>query len=80
MAGPSAPPPPGGGRPTPAARLDAGLVGLWVDLGDRIRSPEARFTCWHGCLREAHGRPHVREFTAHIAEIHARTCPGPTRS
>ncbi|MET8826555.1 hypothetical protein ABZX40_36485 [Streptomyces sp. NPDC004610] len=80
MTGPPAPPPPGGGRPTPAVRLDAGLHGLWVDLGDRRgHTPEARFTCRHGCELEAHGTFHVREFTARIADIHARTCPGPVQ-
>ncbi|MFF0598087.1 hypothetical protein [Streptomyces antibioticus] len=63
----------------------AGLFGLHVDLGDYhsvrrvwLHLPTARFTCRHGCDLEAFGASDVAHFTEHLAEIHARTCPGPT--
>lgn len=62
------------------------LPGLWVDLGDWhtkrrewLRQPAARFTCRHGCHREAFGARDVAEFTARIDAHHARVCPGPNR-
>jgi hypothetical protein len=62
----------------------ASLYGLHVDCGDFhykrrvwLRLPTARFTCRHGCDIEAFGAADVAHLTAHLAEIHARSCPGP---
>lgn len=64
----------------------AELFGLHVDLGDFhhhrrvwLRLPTARLTCRHGCDLEAFGAADVAHFTAHLDQIHARSCPGPTR-
>ncbi|PWG08757.1 hypothetical protein DF268_35895 [Streptomyces sp. V2] len=62
----------------------ATLPGLHIDLGDYhhrgvwLRLPTAVFTCSHGCRKRAVGVDDVRAFTKDVAEIHARTCPGPT--
>lgn len=60
------------------------FFGLHVDCGrysyDRLRwtrLPVARFTCRHGCDIEAFGAADVAHLTTHLAEIHARSCPGP---